>query len=122
MLQTYVSFHRALDVAPSGTLRVEVPVTALEALQGLSGRPSLPDDTGMLFDMGTEGHHQFHMIGVAFPLDFIFVTSDRRVDVVFPGQPPGLPRIGSLARWIIEAPAGWAARHNIRPGTFVALP
>jgi uncharacterized membrane protein (UPF0127 family) len=89
--------------------------------QGLAGRPALADGSGMLFDMYVETLHRFHMIGVAFPLDFIFVSSNQRVVLVRPSQPPGTPVVAGIARWVIEAPAGWAARHGVRAGTLVSF-
>lgn len=121
MLRARVIFHSDVNAAPSGALFVEVPDSMREMRQGLADRPSLADGAGMLFDMGVEAHHRFHMIGVAFPLDFIFVTSDRRVFAVLPSQPPGLPEVGGSSRWVIEAPAGWAARHGVRAGALVSF-
>jgi uncharacterized membrane protein (UPF0127 family) len=121
MLQAHVLFHNDVEGAPSGTLLVDVPDSMHEMRQGLAGRPAIAEGSGMLFDMGVEAHHRFHMIGVAFPLDFIFVTSNRRVVAVLPSQPPGLPEVGGISRWVIEAPAGWAAQHGVRAGTIVSF-
>ena len=121
MLQAHVLFRSDAEGAPSGALLVEVPDSMHEMRQGLAGRPALADESGMLFDMGVEAHHRFHMIGVAFPLDFIFVTSNRRVVSVLPSQPPGLPEVAGSSRWVIEAPAGWAARHGVRAGALVSF-
>lgn len=104
-----------------GSLRVEIPTTHAEMRQGLAGRHSLAPDAGMLFDMMTDDYHAFHMVGVAFPLDFIFVTSDRRVLIILHRQPPGLIEVGATARWVIEASGGWASRHNVRAGAHVTF-
>jgi uncharacterized membrane protein (UPF0127 family) len=49
------------------------------------------------------------------------VTSNRRVVAILPSQPPGLPEVGGISRWVIEAPAGWAARHGVRAGALVSF-
>ena len=87
--------------------------------RGLAGRPALPDDCGMLFDMGVEGYHPFHMIGVAFPLDFILVTTDFRVAAVLASQPPGMPEVPCVSRLVIEAPSGWSARRGVGAGDYI---
>jgi uncharacterized membrane protein (UPF0127 family) len=121
MLSTCVFFSS--DDAPNSpaALFVEVPVSTHEMQQGLAGRLELADGCGMLFDMGDEALHCFHMIGVAFPLDFIFVTSDGRVGAVLPNQRPGLPEVTGIARWVVEAPAGWAARNGVRAGSIISF-
>jgi uncharacterized membrane protein (UPF0127 family) len=107
--------------APAAPLFVEIPTTLDEMFRGLAGRPSLNESAGMLFDMGGEAVHRFHMIGVAFPLDFLFVAGDGRVSSIRPSQPPGLPEVSGVARWVIEAPGGWAARSHVRVGMQATL-
>ena len=101
----------AIDELASGGLRLLLPRS------GGAGAP----DAGMLFDMMTDDYHAFHMVGVAFPLDFIFVTSDRRVLIILHRQPPGLIEVGATARWVIEASGGWASRHDVRAGAHVTF-
>ena len=121
MLQARALFRSDADATPSGALLVDVPDSMHEMRQGLAGRHTLADGSGMLFDMGVEAYHRFHMIGVAFPLDFIFVASNRRVVSVLPNQPPGLPEVAGVSRWVVEAPAGWAARHGVHAGALVSF-
>ena len=110
--------HIALRVGLS-TLFVAVTETPEEMHRGLAGQPGLPDGWGMLFDMGVDSYHPFHMIGVTFPLDFIFVDAAQRVAAILQEQPPGRPEVGATGRWIIEAPSGWARRHGVSIGTIV---
>jgi uncharacterized membrane protein (UPF0127 family) len=118
MIQRGVYFGH-IGAAPIASLLAELAATPAQMQQGLSGRASLPDGFGMLFDMGAQGHHVFHMLGVAFPLDFIFVGEDGRVSSIVHDVPSYAPElIGADSRWVIEAPAGWAARHGIQPGMF----
>jgi len=108
-------------MAPPSSLLVEVPETTIEMMRGLSGRPVLPNGYGMLFDMGAEKYQPFHMIGVAFPLDFIFVDAHQRVSSILACQPPGRREVGGVGRWIVEAPCRWAESHDLRPGLRMSL-
>jgi hypothetical protein len=59
------------------------------------------------------------------PLDLIFVSGDRRVAGVHAGaRPHSLEpiRVGRPSRWVIEVPAGWAARAGVAVGDRVDLP
>ena len=61
------------------TIQAEVARTVEEQAQGLSGRGSLPRDAGMLFVLEEEGRPGFWMKDMRFPLDFIWISRDRRV-------------------------------------------
>jgi uncharacterized membrane protein (UPF0127 family) len=100
-------------------LAVEIARTPDELLTGLSGRPTLTPDTGMLFDMGRTDLHGFHMVGVHFPLDILFVHATEHGAWIFsvahqvqPGDPGPImsPR---PCRWIVEAPGGWCREHGV---------
>ena len=85
MLHARVTFSDTTSrMTPTCSLLVEIPTTPVEMYRGLSGRSHLPDGYGMLFDMGEEKYQPFHMIGVHFPLDFVFVNSHQRVASVLP--------------------------------------
>jgi uncharacterized membrane protein (UPF0127 family) len=104
---------------PPSWIDVEVASHPKELRRGLSGRASLPDDRGMFFDMGFEGDHHFHMQGVAFPLDLLFLSSNWRIlGIVHQAQPDhvGTISLGAPSRYVVEVPGGWARRHRIRAG------
>jgi len=106
------------DGSPA-VLHVELAREQADRLRGLAGRPQLLPDTGMLFDMDEPGLHGFHMVGVHFPLDIIFVSDAGQIVSIHHNAPPGeagpfAPR--TPARWIVEAPGGWAAESGVRPG------
>ena len=55
---------------------VGVANTYAEIVQGLSGISSIPENTGMLFDLGSnQGYIQINMLQMLFPLDIIFINS-----------------------------------------------
>ncbi len=61
------------------TIFAETAVSAEERGQGLSDRPSLAQNAGMLFFMGEARIPGFHMRNMQFPLDFVWISADGRV-------------------------------------------
>lgn len=80
-------------------------------MRGLLGEAGLEPGQGMLIRT-----KQVHMIGMRFPIDSIYLSRRGcvlRVKTLSPGQiGPFVPR----ARWVLEVPAGEAARLGIAPG------
>ena len=105
---------------------VELAVTPEQRSQGLSGRDSLPPDTGMLFVFETEGNYTFWMKDMLFPLDLIWISAECGVVEVTANAPPpepgqstnDLPRYTPSvpARHVLEINAGEAAAADIDPG------
>lgn len=56
-------------------IQAETAITAEERGQGLSDRPSLAEDAGMLFFMSEPRIPGFHMRNMQFPLDFIWISA-----------------------------------------------
>lgn len=107
------------------TVVVEVVDTPAARTRGLMYRQHLADGAGMLFVFDEEADHSFWMKNTFLPLDLIFVSSDRRVAGVHPNaRPHSLApiRVGRPSRWVIEVPAGWAARAGVAVGDRVELP
>jgi uncharacterized membrane protein (UPF0127 family) len=64
--------------------------TFTELTQGLSGVPSIPAGTGMLFDLGVDYKTiQIDMTRMLFPLDIIFINSTQGVVGVMNNVQPG---------------------------------
>jgi len=63
------------------TIHVEVAVTNAEKEKGLGYRDWLPVNTGMLFVYQNKDRYGFWMKGMRFPLDFIWITGNKVVDV-----------------------------------------
>ena len=65
--------------------------TYTELVTGLSGVPSIPAETGMLFDLGYDYKTiQIDMTGMLFPLDIIFINSTQGVVSVMNNVVPGM--------------------------------
>lgn len=76
------------------TVQAELALTQEQRSQGLSGRPSLPREGGMLFVFPQEGQPGFWMRGMRFPLDLVWISRDGRVvDLTEDANPvdPALP-------------------------------
>ncbi|HXK34017.1 MAG TPA: DUF192 domain-containing protein [Dehalococcoidia bacterium] len=109
-----------------GTLIVEVARTPEERAVGLSGRDSLPEDRGMLFDLEQARVPSFWMKDTNFPLDMVWIGEDKRVAEITadvrpqPGAPDSeLQRYspGQPVRYVLELNGGAAERLRIEPGT-----
>ena len=105
---------------------VDLAVTPAERTQGLSGRPSMAVERGMLFVYEEDGARTFWMPNMHFPLDMVWIRADCTVAGVtadVPNPPLDTPRdqlelypSSGLVRFILELNAGQAAMHSIEPG------
>ena len=112
------------------TVRAEMARTPEERGPGLGGRPSMPLDEGMLFIFESEGQHSFWMRGMLFPLDFIWISSDRTVvDIIVdvpvePGVPDGelpLYRSDQAVLYVLEVNAGVVREAGVQIGDAVTF-
>ena len=110
------------------SLSVEVAGNATTQERGLSGRPSLPSDRGMLFVFNHEDYWSFWMVDMKFPLDIIWFNSNRQVVWIEPNLPPCIPMncpvvtSEAKAMYVLEVNSGFVAAHHIKLGTtFVFL-
>lgn len=70
--------------------KIETVTTPADMEKGLSGRDSLEDDHGMLFDFGdVEEEVQFNMREMKFPIDIIFISDDDEVIKIAKDCQPG---------------------------------
>ena len=96
-----------------------------ELTTGLSGVPSMPPGTGMLFDLGYDQKHiDIDMSQMLFPLDIIFINSTQGVVGVMNNIEPPLPatldnEVLPGARFFLEVNAGEA--EGIEVGDDVAI-
>ncbi len=59
--------------------RVEVAASEAAREQGLSRRPALAAEAGMLFVLPAPGFHGFWMKDMAFPIDLVWISPDQVV-------------------------------------------
>lgn len=102
------------------SLRAVIADTQEERTRGLSSRPSLSQEEGMLFVFEDEGKHSFWMKDMRFPLDILWIDKEKRVVEitlnVSPDSYPGrlIPSVPVL--YVLEVNAGWTERNGIRIG------
>ena len=110
---------------PSGArVLAEFVYTRAAIERGLMHRPSVPEDTGMLFDMGSVGPHRFWMKNTQVSLDMLYITPDWVVADIARDTTPfdeGLYGVGALSRYVLEVPGGWCARHGVEAGQMVTV-
>lgn len=122
----YIALH-----APKAAIRVQVADTPAQRERGLMGVTNMAPHTGMLFVFDNDAPVAFWMKDTLIPLDMVFVGPDgivRRVFARVPVVPRTLPDAQipleqATAKYVIELPAGEAAKDGLQPGARVeALP
>lgn len=97
-----------------------------EWTQGLSSAKSLAQGEGMWFVFNDDDQRDFWMPDMNFPIDIVFVDRNNVVlNVAANAQPetdlshPKIFRSDGNARYVLEIPAGDAARMSIRKGSII---
>jgi hypothetical protein len=109
------------------TIPVEMADTPESRRQGLSGRASLAQDTGMAIAWPTPTLAKIWMPDMNFPIDVFFVR-DEKVIAIYPNAQP-CPQSGPCpafgpnigVNYVLEAPAGSATRWNLKVGDAIKL-
>lgn len=108
----------------SHTFTVDMAVTPIEKMKGLSGKDSLELNHGMLFVYDHKEQYEFWMKGMKFPLDFIWIADHTIVDVTenVPMPTNLIPTIVKPKTGvdkILEVPAGTIQSTSIKVGDTV---
>ena len=107
---------------------VEIASTTMEQARGLSNRPSLGANQGMLFIFSTPGTQSFWMKDMNFPLDMIWIGGNTVVG--FSQNDPAEPNVASPSNIyfspsntdkVLEVNAGTVAKYNIQVGDSVQI-
>ena len=106
----------------SQKIAAEKAETPEERDRGLSGRPCIRPDVGMLFTFAKPIHISFWMQGMKFPLDIVWIGADHRaVWIERRLQPSTYPRTfknkGKAAQYVLELQAGRAKSLGLVLGT-----
>ncbi len=106
-------------------IRVTVADTEEEREKGLSGRLGLAPDEGMLFEFPEDGKYAFWMKDMKFPIDIVWISySGEIVDIWQELGPETFPTVYTPrgeARYVLELPAGYVLKYNVRLGDIVRL-
>lgn len=103
-------------------LTAAVASSDMDKKRGLSNVTSINPNEGQMFTFETEGFHTFHMKGMKFALDFIFVNDQGTVvDIVKNVSPEydGVITPAYPASTVFEVNAGWADQNKIQVGDTV---
>ncbi len=111
-------------------IKIEIADNAQARAKGLGGRTSLDPNSGMLFVFTETKKYQFWMKGMQIPIDFIFITNGRVVDILtnIPAPVPGTSD-ENLAIYepvlpinqLLEVNAGFVEAHHIQVGDLVQV-
>ncbi|MEK7564821.1 MAG: DUF192 domain-containing protein [Patescibacteria group bacterium] len=101
---------------------VEVMRTEAEVQKGLSGRPYLDQDKGMLFIFAKSDIYRFWMPDMHFPIDIIWINNNQVVDISknvptdFDPVKPKFYSPSKKANYVLEVNAGFSKKNNIKIG------
>lgn len=101
-------------------LTVELANTPALRTRGLSGRQSLPEGEGMLFDFGNAERPGIWMKDMHFSLDLVWLDEEKTIIGFTPRvSPDTYPEVfypPFPARYVLEVNAGWVDAHGIVGG------
>jgi len=107
------------------TISVEVATTSAAIQKGLSGRPSLDPEKGMLFIFTTPGRYNFWMPDMHFPIDILWIQDEvvrgieAHVSNIFDPENPRFYTPPIPIQYVLEVNAGFTEAHKIRVGDSV---
>ena len=91
-------------------IRVELAKTDIERAKGLSGRPSLSPNTGLLFIFPRPSYYSFWMKDMKIPLDLIWIDESWMVIDITRNVSPDTYPLGyqprQAAKFVLEVNAG----------------
>ncbi|MBI5003750.1 DUF192 domain-containing protein [Candidatus Kaiserbacteria bacterium] len=106
-------------------ISVEAVDTPEGRQQGLSGRPDLAPDAGMLFIFEKDDYHAFWMKDMRFSIDIVWISADGQVvsiaSNVSPKTYPHSFQPKAPARYVLELPAGFSNKYRLEEGDPVQL-
>ncbi len=109
-------------------LAVQIVTTPADMQEGLSDRPSMGTDQGMLFDFGRDLLPGFWMPRMHFNLDLIWINSGKIIGITPDAPAPKSPEQKLPLYYppapvdrVLEVNAGWAAANKIKTGDAVRL-
>lgn len=110
---------------PKGALVVEMANTQASRELGLSGRPHMRDDEGMLFVFDKPGRYGFWMKDMTFPLDIIWINENGIVVSIernlTPDSYPKTFMNQSDASYVLEINQGMAEKFGLYMGSKVKM-
>jgi len=96
-------------------------------MKGLSGRGKIGANEGMLFVMDDKRYHSFWMADMKFPIDIIWISDNKVVDLTknapVPTDPKNIPVFtpNTEVNKVLEVNAGYIEANNIAIGDEVGI-
>ncbi len=129
---TVVHTHDGQAMLPIQTIHIkglsvqaEVATTREQKSEGLSGRESLAEGSGMLFVFNALSTDGFWMKDMRFSLDIVWADRDGLIQTIFenisPDTYPQIFKPHNPSRYVLELPAGYIAKHQIALGDKIVL-
>lgn len=123
ILRTQNDPYASFDVV---SIPIEIADDPAERTQGLSGRDSLPENSGMLFVFDEPGAHAIWMKEMKFSIDILWLDEGKVVWIVENAALPseqGIPTFQpeTTATHVLEVPAGFVQTYSISIGDPVTL-
>ena len=110
------------------TVNVRVSDTQSKRYTGLSGTDSLGANEGMLFVHDQESEYAYVMRDMAFPIDIVFVDSERTVTAIHHAELPPegtsndeLQRYRGRGKYVLEVPYEYTTEHGLEVGDRVRI-
>jgi uncharacterized membrane protein (UPF0127 family) len=116
--------YEQVNVTVNGQLlSAVISATPEQRTRGLSVKNSLAQDEAMLFVFDNEARHRFWMKDMKFPIDIIWISSEKTVvDIEHELQPCNLGVLCSTyepdddSLYVLETVSGFAQKHDIVKG------
>lgn len=106
-------------------LSVEIADTIQKQGQGLSGRPSMKENEGMLFVFQESAPRSFWMKDMRFPIDIIWINAEGVIVGIAPEvSPETFPRTFQSplpVPYVLELSAGWVQSHGVLVGDRISF-
>ncbi|HET6808105.1 MAG TPA: DUF192 domain-containing protein [Nitrososphaera sp.] len=119
--------YRQVNVIVNGVVLVaDIAATDEQRTKGLSVKESLAENEAMLFVLDNEGEHTFWMKNMKFPIDIIWIDTDKTVVHIEHNLQPCSSELfcptykpNDESLYVLETVGGFAERHDIVKGTIV---
>jgi uncharacterized membrane protein (UPF0127 family) len=119
--------YRQVNVIVNGVVLVaDIAATDEQRSKGLSVKDGLAENEAMLFVLDNEGEHTFWMKNMKFPIDIIWIDTDKTVVHIEHNLQPCSSELfcptykpNDESLYVLETVGGFAERHDIVKGTIV---
>jgi uncharacterized membrane protein (UPF0127 family) len=118
--------YKKINVMVNGVpLVADLAITGEQRTKGLAVKDSLAENESMLFYFSKANEYAFWMKDMKFPIDIIWLDTDRKVIHIEHSLEPcdsdacPLYKPEGKTQYVLETVAGFAQKHNVIEGTVV---